>query len=175
MNPSPMSSAIDPDDNDMNLVEIWLRKDPPRWIAGVLAGLLAGAVAMAVAGLISRAAGFQMLFPLKLMATPFCGPAATDLDAGIGTVLVGLALIETICAFWGFVFAHFTGTNSLSALLAMGIVWAAFSWVFLWNLFFQSWKPIFAAQIPAGVVFPVCLAYGISLCSVAFFDRMIRS
>lgn len=165
---------FDPDDNDLNIVAIWLRKDPKRWVAGILAGLLAGAIAAGVSAVISVMGGYQALFAVKLLATPILGPGATDVASGMVAIVTGVIVWEAICAFFGFVFAHFTGTNSLGALLPMGLVWAAFSWVFLWNLFFQSWRPIFVAQISAWVVMPVCLAYGLSLSSVAFFDRMFR-
>lgn len=35
-------SLIQTDGDDLNLVEIWLRRDPIRWAAGILAGLFAG-------------------------------------------------------------------------------------------------------------------------------------
>ncbi len=158
---------------EYNLVEIWLRKDPVRWLAGVLGGLFAGGVAMAVAIGISTYLGWDPLFPLKLLGTPILGAASTDLQSSQG-VTVGALVIEGICVFWGVVFAHFTGTNSIRALLAMGVAWGAFSWIFIWNLFLQSFKPIFAARIPAGPAFPVCMAYGLALASVALFDRMLR-
>jgi hypothetical protein len=158
---------------EYNLVETWLRRDPIRWIAGILGGIFAGLVAMAVAVGVSSYLGWDPLFPIKLLGTPLLGASATDLQSMQG-VISGAILIEAICIFWGVVFAHFTATNSVSALLWMGLAWGAFSWIFIWNLFLQSFKPIFAAGIPAGPALPVCFAYGLGLASIAFFDRMLR-
>ena len=158
---------------EYNLVETWLRRDPIRWIAGILGGIFAGLLAMAVAVGVSSALGWDPTFPIKLMGTPILGAAATDLQSTQGTI-AGAFLIEALGIFWGIVFAHFTATNSVSALFWMGLAWGAFSWIFTWNLFLQSFKPIFAARIPAGPALPVCIAYGLGLVSVAFFDRLLR-
>jgi hypothetical protein len=158
---------------ETNLLEIWLRRDPIRWVAGALGGLFAGALAMAVAILIAFSLDWDPLFPIKLLGTPLLGASATEIQTTQGAV-AGALLIEAICIFWGIVFAHFTGTNSVRALLGMGLAWGAFSWIFIWNLFLQSFKPIFAARIPAGPAFPVCMTYGLALASVAVFDRMLR-
>ncbi len=156
---------------DINVVEIWLRKDPKRWIAGVMAGIFAGTVALAVAMIIAVVAGHEIWYPAKLMATGLLGPSATVTGFNLGPILAGIIVLDLICVFWGFVYAHFTGTNNMNALLAMGVVWGTFSWIFVWNLFLQSVKPINWAHIPPSAAFPVCLAYGLSLASVAFFDR----
>lgn len=158
---------------EYNLVEMWLRKDPIRWISGVFAGLLAGIVAMGIAMLISKGAGMDLWFPVKLMGTIVLGPSATDMYSSFG-IFPGVLLFETLCAFFGFVYAHFTGTNCLGALVPMGLVWGTFSWIFIWNLFMQSFQPIFAAQIPSGPVLFICWAYGLTLASVAFFDPILR-
>jgi len=159
---------------EQNLVEVWLRRDPVRWLSGGLAGLLAGAVAMAVAMGIATSFGFELWFPVKLVGTIALGPTATEMGTNMKSVYVGGSIIEGLCLFLGVIFAHFTGTNNLVALLSMGLVWGTFSWIFIWNLFLQSFRPIFAAQIPSGPVFPVCLAFGLSLASVAFFDFIFR-
>ena len=158
---------------EYNLVETWLRRDPIRWIAGILGGIFAGLLAMAVAVAVSSSLGWDPTFPIKLMGTPVLGAIATDLQSSQG-IVAGALFIEAIAIFWGVVFAHFTGTNSVSALLGMGLAWGAFSWIFTWNLFLQSFKPIFAAGIPAGAALPVCFAYGLGLVSVSFFDRILR-
>lgn len=159
---------------DINLTDIWLRKDPARWIAGVMAGLLAGAAALLVAGILSSGPYSDFWFPAKLMATTVLGPEATEIGSHMSAVVVGIVVFELICAFFGVLFAHFTGTNLMAALLPMGVVWGIFSWIFVWNLFLQSSRSIFAAQIPSSGVFPVCIVYGLTLASVAFFDRMFR-
>ena len=159
------------DDNDMNLVEFWLQANPRRWVAGIFGGLFAGAVAMGVAGVVSAKGGYEFLMPVKLMATPFLGNSATALD-NTPAVVLGFAFVEAIAAFWGFVFAHFVFTNAIGSLFSMGLAWGAFSWIFVWNLFLQSFRDLNAAKISAGPAFPVCMAYGISMVSVAFFDRV---
>jgi hypothetical protein len=159
---------------EYNLVELWLRKDPIRWISGALAGLFAGLVAMGLAMFIASASGMDPWFPVKLIGSTALGPEATQIGFNLRSILVGGFLFEAVCLFLGGVYAHFTGTNYLGALLPMGLVWAAFSWIFIWNLFMQSFNTVFTAQISSGVVFPICIAYGLSLASVAFFDQKLR-
>ncbi len=158
----------------MNLVSQWSRVDPTRWIAGVLAGVLAMVIAMVLAGIFSTAGGMDFLFPVKLMATPILGSSATEFAAGAGAVIVGGLVVALIGGFWGFVYSHFVFTNSLSALLPMGLVWAVYLWIFNWCLYFQSFKTISVTQLPRSLVLFVCIAYGLSLSSVAFFDRVLR-
>jgi hypothetical protein len=157
-----------------NLVEIWLRRDPIRWVAGILAGLLAGAVAMLVAMLLTSAThSFEPTFPMKLMGTIVMGASATEIGQTEG-MWAGFIVIQMLCAFWGFVYAHFTGTNRLPALLPMGLVWGIFSWIFIWNLFLQSVRPIVAAHVPTAAALLICVTYGLSLSSVSIFDRLLR-
>ena len=158
---------------DINLVATWLVADKTRWAAGILAGLFAGVVALAFAGVMAAASGSEFLYPIKLMATPVLGYDATDLRSGAGSVIVGLALFEIVSAFWGFIYAHFIKTNALGSLLAMGAVWGFFSWVFEWNLFLHAVKPILYSGVGAAPVFFVCMVYGVSLTSVAFFHRAL--
>lgn len=159
---------------EYNLVEAWLRKDPIRWIAGVLAGLLAGAAAIGIAMGIASVGGYEAWFPVKLMATPILGPEATEIGDQSRGILFGVGVIELICVFWGFIYAHFVSSNKWSILLAMGLVWATFSWIFTWNLYLQSFNTIYAAHMPSGPLFLICLGYGIVLSSVKVFDRILR-
>lgn len=158
---------------EYNLVEIWLRKDPVRWIAGGLAGLFAGTVAIGVAMMISSSHGLEPWFPIKLAGTILLGPNSTDIMSTKG-ITAGGSLLGGLFLVLGIAYAHFTGTNFLGALLPMGLVWGIFSWIFIWNLFSQSWQPIFAARIPSGPMFLICIVFGLSLASVAFFDRVLR-
>ncbi|HUP57694.1 MAG TPA: hypothetical protein VM598_09600 [Bdellovibrionota bacterium] len=169
-----MQTTQHPADYDMDIVALWLRKDRTRWVAGILSGLFAGAVALAFAGIIAKVAGFDILFPARLMGGILLGPPSTDTATGMGSALVGFVVLELICVIFGFAYAHFVPTNSFGPLLAMGAVWGIFSWIFLWNLFLQSFQAIRFAQLPTSLALPVCLAYGLSLASVAFFDRMLR-
>lgn len=164
-------------EKDIDLVGPWLKLDPTRWMAGALAGLFAGLVALVFGGILAKGAGMEMLFPVKLMALPFLGSSATQVgtSGGAATALaVGLAAFEALCAFLGAVFAHFTYTNASGPLLGMGFTWGAFSWIFLNNLFGQSFDAIRAADISHGAGFGFWMVFGLSLTSVAFFDRLLR-
>jgi hypothetical protein len=158
---------------EYNLVEVWLRRDPVRWLAGAIAGALACSIALLVASLLAQAAGYEFYFPIKLMGTPLLGASATVTGEFAG-VWAGCAVSGLICIFWGVIYAHFIGTNSLAALLPMGLVWGVFSWIFTWNLFLQSFRTIFDARLSSGGAFLVCMAYGLSLSTLAFFDRLLR-
>jgi hypothetical protein len=180
---SPVSSAnVNPhspnfaesQEGEMNLVAQWSRIDPTRWICGILAGVVGGVVLMFVAGLFASSAGMEFVFPIKLMATPFLGSAATQVGPNFNSLLVGALFIEAISTFWGFVYSHFVYTNKLGSLAAMGIVWGIYLWIFNWNLYLQSFKTISVTQLPRGPVMAVCLAYGLSLVTVSFFDRALR-
>lgn len=159
---------------DINLVERWLRKDPVRWTAGAISGLFAGLLAMAFAVVISAAWNLDPWFPVKLIGTIPLGPGATGVDAGFKAIASGLAIHEGLCMLLGILYAHFSATNLLHALLGIGFVWGVFSWIFIWNLFMQSFNAVFAAQVPPGPAFFVCMVFGLSLTSVAFFDRAFR-
>lgn len=154
-------------------VENWLRRDPVRWLSGALAGLFSAILTSLLAMILASSSGLQSGFPLKLFGTILIGPVATDIHLSEGAVS-GAILFGILCIFLGIVFAHFVYTNSIPSLLAMGLVWGIFSWIFIWNLFMQSFKPIFAAQIPSTAVFPVCILFGLALASVSFFDRIFR-
>jgi hypothetical protein len=160
---------------EYNLVEFWLRRDPVRWLAGVLGGLFAGAVAIGLAMVLASINGYETWFPVKLMGTILLGPVATDTAPSQNAILAGLIVFEGVCVFWGFIFSHFVMATRIPSLLAMGLVWGIFSWIFTWNLFMQSFRQIFAAQIPSGLALPVCIAYGVSLVSVGIIDRLMKS
>lgn len=159
---------------DTPLVEHWLRLDITRWIAGAFAGLFAGLVAMGLAMFLAVVGGHEAMFPAKLMATIVLGPQATIQGGGSGAVVTGFFVFEAICLFYGVVFGHFTFTNRPAALMKLGLVWGAFSWIFVWNLFLQSFNSILWAQVPSAPAFFVCLTYGLGMTSVAFFDRAMR-
>lgn len=160
--------------DDINLVELWLRRDSTRWVAGAFAGILAGAMAMVVAMIFSKAAGYEIWFPLKLMAAIPMGASATEVGTNMAAIITGLIVYGVLCVFLAMVYAHFTVTNLLSALLGMGLVWGIFSWIFIWNLFLPSFRVIFAAKLPSGPAFLICIVFGLALTSVAFFDRVLR-
>jgi hypothetical protein len=162
------------DDNDLDMVVHWLRVDPKRWIAGIVGGFFAGVVALVVAAIVAEVNGLHFLFPVKLFGGILLGAGATDTTSAIGAVIAGLLIFEAICGFFGFIFSHFVFSNASGALLSMGLVWGIFSWIFLWNLFLQSFHVIRFAGVTPGAALPVCLAYGLSMASIGFFDRMLR-
>ncbi len=153
---------------------IWLRKDPIRWVAGGIAGLFAGLVMLGFAMLVAVMVGEELWFPAKYAALPVLGSEATRLGFELRPILTGVFVHEALCLVLGVAYAHFTGTNSLVALLGAGFVWGTFSWVFISNLFLQSFRSMNAVQIPSGVMLPLNLAFGLALASVAFFDRALR-
>ncbi len=162
------------DPGEMNLVEIWLRWDPTRLIAGAMGGLLAGAVMIAFASVLSVIANKEIFYFLKLGALPFLGASATEFGLHWNAIWVGTAFYEIFAMILGVIFAHFTGTNSLLPLLGMGLVWGLFTWIFVFNLFIQSFPEVLAAHFSSGAAFPVALVFGLSMVSVAFFDRVLR-
>jgi hypothetical protein len=161
------------EEQDLDLIAMWIRFDPKRWIAGALAGLTAGLITAAVAMALATAAGLEAWFPVKLAAIPFLGGEATALGTTPGLV-IGLIAHEALSMLLGIVFAHFTVKNYMPALLGAGVSWGLFSWIFLSNLFFQSFPEVNAAGISRGAALLCNLVFGISLASVAGFDRMFR-
>jgi len=165
---------VDSNDRDIDVVALWLRYDPKRWMAGAIAGFFAGLCMAGFAMVLSKAFLGDLLYPIKIAALPFFGGEATDYAAPMRVLLTGFAFHSLLAVFWGVVFAHFAATNSMPGLLAMGLVWGAFCWVFITNLFSHSIPAVRAAHIPAGPAFFANQVYGLSLASVAFFERMLK-
>jgi hypothetical protein len=159
---------------EVNLVELWLRKDPIRWIAGAAAGLLAGLVAMLFAVLLAALGGFEAWYPLKVPALPFLGMEALRIGPHFDAIFLGLFAFLLLALFLGIVYAHFSAVNYLPALLGVGVTWGLFSWIFIVNLFMPSFRAYSSAQVSSGAAFFVCVVFGITLTSVAFFDRAFR-
>lgn len=164
----------DSGDEDINLIEMWIRLDPKRWIAGALAGFTAGLIMAAVAMVLATAAGLEIWFPIKLAALPILGGDATALGSATPGLFIGFLAHEALCILLGVVYAHFTVRNYMPALLGAGVTWGLFSWIFLSNLFFQSFADVNAAGISRGAALLCNLVFGISLASVAGFDRLFR-
>ncbi len=164
-------------DHDIDLVAPWLKMDKTRWLAGAFAGVFGGLMALAFGAVLAKMGGHEALFPVKIMALPFLGSTATEVgvtNVTIKAIVVGLVAFEALCAFLGAVFAHFTYTNAPGALLGMGFTWGAFSWIFINNLFSPSFLDVRAADISRGAAFGFWMVFGLSLMSVAFFDRTLR-
>lgn len=159
---------------EQNLTDIWLKKDPVRWIAGAMAGALAGLVALLVAMVMCMGSGMEIWFPLKVPAVAFFGGIATEHGMNLKFIGFGFVVHQALCMFLGAVYAHFTGTNHKTALLGVGLTWGAFSWIFLNNLFFPSFREVFILDISPGASFFLCMVFGVALSSVGFFDRVLR-
>lgn len=159
-------------EEDTLLVAHWLKFDVARLLSGLVAGVFAGAAALLVSMVLCLKVGYEGSFAIKLFATLLHGPAATEYGSHSVGFLSGLVLFEFLCGFWGMVYAHFVFTQKWSGLLAMGVVWGLFSWIFQWNLFLQSFHTIYAVHIPAQAAFPVCLTYGVALSSLGFFSNL---
>jgi len=167
---SSANSSLESNEEDMNIVALWLRKDPKRWILGGLIGFVAGLISMAVGGGIASYYGLQASFPIKLLGTPIIGASATEFTSSSGFI-AGFAVYSFICIFWGVLYGHFVASAKFANLLAMGLVWGTFLWVFNWNLYLQSFKLIYAAQVDSRPAFAVCVVYGFSLALIGFLDR----
>ncbi|HTL11859.1 MAG TPA: hypothetical protein VL588_05195 [Bdellovibrionota bacterium] len=155
------------------MVERWTQKDVTRWIAGACAGLFAGAAMLVFSMVLSAAFGGDAWGPAKISAVPFLGGKAMAYGNSTG-ILVGVIVHEVLAMVLGIIYAHFAFTNSLPALLGVGFTWGAFSWVFLNNLYTNSFREVLVQSLPAGQAFFSCMVFGITLSSVAFFDRMLR-
>ncbi|MEK7690218.1 MAG: hypothetical protein AAB425_04280 [Bdellovibrionota bacterium] len=160
---------------DENIVEVWLRRDPVRWMAGLAGGLLSGLVMLLAAMISAKVAQVDALFPIKVAAVPLLGAGATEFAAKGSVLAVGLFTHLFLCAVLGVVFAHFTGAvRTVKGLLGYGLVWGVFAWIFIFNLFVQAFTEIFALQLPSGLALPIHLLFGLTLASVAWFDQMFR-
>jgi len=151
-----------------------LKWDPKRLLAGVLSGLFAGIIAAAFAVLFAKLLGADPMFPIKFAAIPILGEQALRFDNS-QALIVGFLTHELLCVVLGVVYAHFTGVNSLPALLGAGLMWGSFSWIFISCLFVQAFPNIAALSLPKQVFFPFNMVFGLSLASTGFFDRLLRS
>lgn len=161
-------------DDDMDLVATWLKKDPTRWTAGALGGFTAGLVMMIVAGMFAILGGKEFLFPVKFAAVPVLGATATEFGFHIGALLTGFIVHSVISMFLGAIYAHFTSTNRKDALLAAGLSWGLFGWIFILNLFVQSFSDINAIGVPRGPGLFAHIAWGLALATTGFYDQMLR-
>ncbi len=166
------SKNFNPDtlEGEYNLVQMWVNPRAARIVAGILAGLFAAAVMVIFGMIYCGLKGFDLTAPMRIAALPFLGRSALEFGNSKG-IVVGLLAHGALSAFSGAVYAHFTGVNHLKALWGMGVTWAAFSWVFITNLFLPSCQAYREAQIPSGVMFFAWIVFGLSLSSVAMFDR----
>lgn len=158
---------------EMNLVEIWLRKDIVRWISGAISGAIAGIVALVAAMALSAANGLELWFPAKVAGSIVLGATATETGFS-AAIIVGAIIVAAVGTLLGAIYAHFTATNQRGPLLAMGFVWGTFSWIFIWCLFIQSFQPVLWTEIPKSAAFLIMQIFGASLSIVANIDPIIR-
>ncbi len=169
---SAPTHSVPQEEGEMDLVALWLIFDLPRTIAGAISGITAGMIAMVFAAVLAKSGGYEFWYPFKIPAAPLLGNDA--LTYGMTpAIFVGTAVHSVICAVLGMVFSHFVKWNKMSALLACGFMWGTFSWIFINNLFVNSFQNIRELSIPKGPAFFVLLVFGFSLSTLKIFDRMI--
>jgi hypothetical protein len=144
-------------------------------MAGAFGGLFAALMMWAFTAILKNSAGQEGWFLLKVFAVPVIGGKAMATGFHLHAILTGGAIFALLSVVLGTVYAHFTGTNNIGALLAMGAVWGSFAWVFLNNLFSSSFRELFVLQIPKGPALFAWMVFGLSLASVSFFDRMFHA
>ena len=155
---------------EYNVVALWTKFRAERIQAGMLAGIFAG-VMMQIFGMIYCAVkGMDVTIPMRVSALPVLGNAAMAYgsSAGIG---VGLVLFFILAMVLGATYAHFTGTNHKWNRFGMGLTWGAYGWVFITCLFSPAFQSYEEAALPRGVMFFAWIVFGLSLMSVAWFDK----
>ena len=158
-------------EGEFKVVEMWSAIRPERLKAGAMAGIVA-AIATLVFGMIYCAVvGQDLLAPFKIAAIPFLGNGAMAYGTGSGFVM-GTVVFLIYSMISGMVYSHFTGVNSRKGLLGVGVTWGAFSWVFISCLFLPANRAYYAAEIPKGTMFFAWMVFGLSLSSVAMFDKV---
>ena len=157
-------------EGEYNLAEMWATFRSARLRAGAMAGIFAG-VMMQIFGMIYNAVvGDDLLKGMKISALPLVGNSALAYGVGPG-LWVGLIMFFALAIVLGMAYAHFTGVNNKKGLFGIGLTWAAFSWVFITCLFSPSFRSYHEADIPRGVMFFAWIVFGLSLMSVAWFDK----
>jgi len=155
---------------EYNVVELWAKFRSERIKAGVMAGIFAG-IMMQVFGMIYCAAqGMDLTTPMRISALPILGSAAMTYGAGAG-IAVGLLMFFILAIVLGTTYAHFTGTNHKWNRFGVGLTWGAYSWIFITCLFSPAFHSYQEADIPRGPMFFAWMVFGVSLMSVAWFDK----
>jgi hypothetical protein len=155
---------------EYNVVELWARFRGERIKAGALAGIFAG-IMMQIFGMIYSAfQGMDITTPMRISALPILGNSAMAYSNGAG-IVVGLLMFFLLSVVLGTTYAHFTGTNHKWNRFGVGLTWGAYSWIFITCLFSPAFRSYQEAQIPRGPMFFAWMVFGISLMSVAWFDK----
>ncbi|MBC7385698.1 MAG: hypothetical protein H7301_06000 [Cryobacterium sp.] len=165
-------STVPQEEGEMDLIATWLIFDLPRTIAGAMAGITAGLIAWVFAGILAVLSGTEFWYPFKIPAAPILGNDA--MTFGITpAILIGTVLMLAISGVLGMVYSHFVKSNRMDALLGAGFMWGTFSWIFINNLFVNSFQNIRELDLPKGAAFFVLLLFGFSLSSLKIYDRII--
>lgn len=172
VNPSTSSSNVPHEEGEMNLIGTWLVFDLPRLIAGAMAGVTAGLVAWVFAGILALAGGYEFWYPFKIPAAPILQNDAMTYGITLA-ILLGTFVMCAISAVLGMVYSHFVKSNRWDALLGAGFMWGTFSWIFINNLFVNSFQNIRELDLPKGAAFFVLLVFGFSLASLRLYDHLI--
>lgn len=157
-------------EGEYNLVQMWTDIRAARLKAGVMAGIFAGIVTLIVGAIFCAIKGLDPTIPMRIMGLPW-GGGEVMMYGNMGGLAIGLFSFFSMAIFLGVAYAHFTGVNNKKALFGMGLTWGAFGWIFITCLFMPANRDYFAAEIPRGVMFFGWQVYGLSLMSVAWFDK----
>lgn len=156
------------------MVAYWEKIDHYRLLAGALTGLIGGIITVFIALFLSAYWGLESLYPIKLFATICMGSSATELGDRTDVLLTGGLVIFGLFSILGLIFSHFVFARSIFGLFWMGIVWGIFSWIFIWNLFLQAFKPILNSGVNSSSVLLLCLIYGSSLLMLKWIEPLVR-
>jgi hypothetical protein len=157
-------------EGEFNVVALWTKLRMSRIRAGVCAGIFAGAMMQLFGVIYCAIKGWDLLMPFKISALPILGREALAFGSVPG-IVVGLIAFYTLAIVLGTAYAHFTGNNHKGVRFGIGLTWGLWGWVFITCLFSPSFQPYSEADIPRGVMFFAWLVFGISLMSVAWFDK----
>ena len=126
---------------------------------------------MQVFGVIySAATARDITTPFRIAALPVLGNAAMAIGSTSG-IVVGLIVFFALAILLGVTYAHFTGTNHAGNRFGIGLTWGAYSWIFITCLFCPAFRSYLEADIPRGPMFFAWMVFGVSLMSVAWFDK----
>jgi hypothetical protein len=155
---------------EFNVVALWTNFRAARLRAGIMAGIFAG-VMMQIFGMIfSAAKGMDITTGFRIAALPVLGNEAMAYGTSAG-IAVGLSVFFVLTSFLGMTYAHFTGTNHLGNRFGIGLTWGAYAWIFITCLFCPAFPHYYEAEIPRGPMFFAWMVFGLSLMSVAWFDK----
>lgn len=157
---------------EYNFLDTWMTFNGRRWLAGAMAGIFAGLTMVIFGAIICASKGVDVTFPAKVGALPWLGADCLEFGS-MKAIVIGLLSHLSLSAFLGATYAHFTGVNHPKALFGMGITWGIFAWIFIHNLMARSIPAYRTADLPSGIMFFAWLVFGVSLMSVAVFDRLL--